>query len=69
LAPSDLPPPAKIRSFSYFLHVIEELQQLPLPDRYLDYLCSKLGQALSTRPARCSENTFSDERKQKAASF
>jgi hypothetical protein len=40
--PSDLPPLPKIRSLAYFLPVIEELQQLPLPDGYLDYLRLKL---------------------------
>ena len=42
--PSDLPPLPKIRSLAYFMPVIEELQQLPLPDGYLDYLRLKLRQ-------------------------
>jgi hypothetical protein len=40
--PSDLPPLPKVRSLAYFLPVIEELQQLPLPGGYLDYLRLKL---------------------------
>lgn len=60
--PSDLPPLPKIRSLSYFLPVIEELQQQPLPDGYLDYLRLKL-QRLSL-PARrgVQKSTFSDDR-------
>ena len=40
--PSELPPLPKIRSLAYFLPVIAELQQAPLPDGYLDYLRLKL---------------------------
>jgi hypothetical protein len=40
--PSELPPLPKIRSLAYFLPVIAELQQQPLPDGYLDYLRLKL---------------------------
>ena len=40
--PSELPPLPKVRSLAYFLPVIAELQQLPLPDGYLDYLRLKL---------------------------
>jgi|ERR1019366_3019316 hypothetical protein len=39
---SELPPLPKIRSLAYFLPVIAELQQAPLPDGYLDYLRLKL---------------------------
>lgn len=39
---SELPPLPKIRSLAYFLPVIAELQQQPLPDGYLDYLRLKL---------------------------
>ena len=39
---SELPPLPKIRSLAYFLPVITELQQLSLPDGYLDYLRLKL---------------------------
>jgi len=60
--PSDLPLLPKIRSLSYFLPVIEELQQLPLPDGYLDYLRLKLRKlSLSARPD-VQKNTFSDDR-------
>ena len=40
--PADLPPLPKIRSLAYFLPVIAEMQQQPLPDGYLDYLRLKL---------------------------
>src|SRR5258708_37239555 len=40
--PSDLPPLPKVRSLAYFLPVIAELQQPPLPGGYLDYLRLKL---------------------------
>jgi hypothetical protein len=56
---SDLPPLPKIRSLAYFLPVIEELQQQPLPDGYLDYLRLKLS--LLARP-HVQKNTFSDDR-------
>ena len=46
---AELPPLPKVRSLAYFLPVIAELQQQPLPDGYLDYLRLKL-QRLS-RPA------------------
>jgi hypothetical protein len=39
---SNLPPLPKVRSLAYFLPVIAELQQQPLPDAYLDYLRLKL---------------------------
>ena len=39
---SELPLLPKIRSLAYFLPVIAELQQAPLPDGYLDYLRLKL---------------------------
>ena len=50
IRPSDLPPLPKIRSLAYFLPVIDELQQQPLPDGYLDYLRLKLQQL--AQPAR-----------------
>jgi hypothetical protein len=60
--PSDLPPLPKIRSLSYFLPVIEELQQQPLPDGYLDYLRLKLQTlSLPSRP-NVQKTTFSDDR-------
>src|ERR1700692_26173 len=36
--PSALPPLPKIRSLAYFLRVIEDIQQKPLPEGYLAYL-------------------------------
>ena len=60
--PSHLPPLPKIRSLSYFLPVIEELQQQPLPDGYLEYLRLKLRKlSLPARPD-VQKNTFSDDR-------
>jgi len=40
--PSDLRPLPRIRSLAYFQPVIEELQDHPVPDGYLDYLRLKL---------------------------
>jgi len=40
---SDPPPLPKVRSLAYFLPVIAELQQQPLPDAYLHYLRLKLS--------------------------
>jgi hypothetical protein len=59
---SDLPPLPKIRSLAYFLPVIEELQQQPLPNGYLGYLRLKLRKL--SQPARpdVQKNTFSDDR-------
>jgi hypothetical protein len=59
---SDLPPLPKIRSFAYFLPVVAELQQQPLPDGYLDYLRLKLNRL--SQPARpdVQKSTFSDDR-------
>jgi hypothetical protein len=58
----DLPLLPRIRSLAYFLPVIEELQQHPLPAGYLDYLRLKLHKlAKAPRPA-VQKYTFSDER-------
>ena len=46
---SEPPPLLKVRSLAYFLPVIAELQQQPLPNGYLDYLRLKLQRA--ARPA------------------
>ena len=60
--PSELPPLPRIRSLSYFLPVIEELQQQPLPEGYLDYLRLKLRRlSLASRPD-VQKTTFSDDR-------
>ena len=40
--PAELLPLPKIRSLAYFLPVIAELQQQPLPDGCLEYLRLKL---------------------------
>ena len=46
---SELPALPKVRSLAYFLPIIAELQQQPLPDGYLDYLRLKLQRV--ARPA------------------
>lgn len=46
--PAELPPLPKVRSLAYFLPVIAELQQQPLPEGYLDYLRLKLQRAALT---------------------
>lgn len=56
--PSDLPPLPKIRSLAYFLPVIAELQQKPLPEGYLDYLRLKL-RGLPQPSASCLEKDVS----------
>jgi hypothetical protein len=56
--PSELPPLPKIRSLAYFLPVIAELQQKPLPAGYLDYLRLKL-QRLTQPSASCPEKDVS----------
>lgn len=40
--PPDLPPLSPIRSLAYFLPVIQELLNNPLPDDYLSYLRRKV---------------------------
>jgi hypothetical protein len=49
--PSDLAPLPRIRSLAYFLPVIAEIQQRPLPDGYLDYLRLKLKSWPIGKPA------------------
>lgn len=57
----DLPLLPRIRSLAYFLPVIEELQQHPLPAGYLDYLRLKLQKlAKAPRPV-VQKATLSDE--------
>jgi hypothetical protein len=60
--PSELPPLPRIRSLSYFLPVIAELQEQPLPDRYLDYLRLKLRRISQVSRPHVQKNTFSDDR-------
>ena len=42
IRPADAAPLPPVRSLAYFLPVITELQQQPLPDGYLDHLRTKL---------------------------
>jgi hypothetical protein len=60
--PAGLPPLPPIRSLAYFQPVIDELQQQPLPDGYLDYLRLKLRQAAKRQSNEVQKNTFSDDR-------
>src|ERR1700682_5282353 len=60
--PSDLPPLPKIRSLAYFLPVIEELQQQPLPHGYLDYLRLKLRKLSQDDRLGVQKNTFLEDR-------
>lgn len=59
---SELPPLPKIRSLAYFLPVIAELQQQPLPDGYLDYLRLKLQKQPQANRLGVQKSTFSDDR-------
>jgi hypothetical protein len=40
--PPEMPPLSPIRSFAYFLPVIQELLNNPIPDDYLEYLRMKV---------------------------
>ncbi len=59
---SELPPLPKVRSLAYFLPVIAELQQQPLPDEYVDYLRLKLQRQNSTNRPGVQKSTLSDDR-------
>jgi len=59
---SDLPPLPKVRSLAYFLPVIAELQQQPLPDEYVDYLRLKLQKQHQANRPDVQKPTFSDDR-------
>ena len=59
---AELPPLPKIRSLAYFLPVIEELQQQPLPDGYLDYLRLKLRRLSQDDRPGLQKNTFLEDR-------
>ncbi len=59
---AELPPLPKIRSLAYFLPVIEELQQQPLPDGYLDYLRLKLRKLSRDDRLGVQKNTFLEDR-------
>jgi hypothetical protein len=60
--PAGLPPLPRIRSLAYFQPVITELQQQPLPERYLDYLRLKFQQTANSQPNDAQKKTFSDDR-------
>ena len=62
IRPDDRPPLSPIRSLAYFLPVIAELQQQPLPNGYLDYLRLKLRNAANALPSHVQRSTFSDDR-------
>ena len=59
---SDLPPLPKVRSLAYFLPVIAEVQQLPLPDGYLAYLRLKLQKLSHPDRQDVQKSTLSDDR-------
>ena len=59
---SELPPLPKIRSLAYFLPIIAELQQQPLPDGYLDYLRLKLQKQLQANRPDVQKSTLSGDR-------
>ena len=57
--PEDSPPLSPIRSFAYFIPVIEELLVTPLPDGYLQYLRDKVRRLCAkrvTQPGLRSKN-------------
>ncbi len=60
--PNDLPPLPRIRSLAYFLPVIAELQQQPLPAGYLDYLRLKLQRVAKALRTDVQKSTFLGER-------
>ena len=61
--PSDVRPLPRIRSLAYFQPVIQELQEHPAPDGYLDYLRLKLrGLMDKAGPAKVQKSTLSDDR-------
>jgi hypothetical protein len=62
IRPADRPPLSPIRSLAYFLSVIAELQQQPLPHGYVDYLRLKLRNAANDLPSHVQKDTFSDDR-------
>ena len=61
--PSEVSPLPRIRSLAYFQPVIQELQEHPVPNAYLEYLRLKLrGLMDKTSPAKIQKATFSDDR-------
>ena len=59
---SELPPLPKIRSLAYFLPVIAELQQQPLPNGYGDYLRLKLQKLAQGDRLGVQKSTVLDDR-------
>jgi hypothetical protein len=59
---ADFPPLPKIRSLAYFLPIIGELQQQPLPDGYLDYLRLKLRRLSQDDRPGVQKNTLLEDR-------
>ena len=64
MRPADVPPLPPIRSFAYFLPVIDELLIHPAPDNYCAYLRLKLQHVAreTEMPAKVQKSTFSDDR-------
>ena len=61
--PPGVPPLPRIRSLAYFQPVVEELQENPVPDGYLQYLRFKLrGVVDKADPAAVQKTTSSDDR-------
>jgi hypothetical protein len=61
--PSGVRPLPRVRSFAYFQPVIEELQEHPVQDGYLDYLRLKLHSIMDkANPAKVQKSTFSHGR-------
>ena len=59
---AELPPLPKIRSLAYFLPVIAELQQQPLPNGYGDYLRLKLHKLAHGDRLGVQKSTLLDDR-------
>jgi hypothetical protein len=59
---SNLPPLPKVRSLAYFLPVIAEVQQQPLPEGYLAYLRLKLQTLSQPDRPTVQKSTLSDDR-------
>lgn len=61
--PPNVPPLPRVRSLAYYQPVIEELQENPAPDGYIQYLRLKLRGVVGTpRPAKVQKTAFSDDR-------
>lgn len=60
--PSGLAPLPRIRSLAYFLPVISELQQQPLPEGYLDYLRLKMRRLAQQARPNVQKTTFLHDR-------